>query len=163
MTNTPIEDLENELLDPEFRRLYGAADAKAELALALSFARKKAGLTQQEMAERLGVKQPYVARLESGDANPTIGAVGSMMAQLDLRIRITTDKLLERKTPTILAGAGGYVPVVDATASAAASEWGGSGCSGYRGQPLRYSISGTAVTGAREGDLRDLFVQPVVA
>jgi predicted transcriptional regulator len=33
-------------------------------------ARRRAGLTQTELAQRLSVKQPVVARLERGGANP---------------------------------------------------------------------------------------------
>jgi transcriptional regulator with XRE-family HTH domain len=34
----------------------------------------------------LGISQPYIARLESGEANPTIGAIGSLLATLDMAI-----------------------------------------------------------------------------
>ena len=34
-------------------------------------ARRSAGLTQTQLAERLSVSQPVIARLESSDSNPT--------------------------------------------------------------------------------------------
>ena len=34
--------------------------------------RKAAGLTQEELAERCGLSQQYLSRLESGKRNPTI-------------------------------------------------------------------------------------------
>ena len=34
-------------------------------------ARRSAGLTQAQLAERLGTTQPVIARLERGDSNPT--------------------------------------------------------------------------------------------
>lgn len=34
-------------------------------------ARRSAGLTQTQLAERLAVSQPVIARLESSDSNPT--------------------------------------------------------------------------------------------
>src|SRR3954465_9589175 len=50
--------------DEEGRRLYEEEAAKKELWLQLVEARQAAGLTQAELAERLGVSQAQVARLE---------------------------------------------------------------------------------------------------
>ena len=49
---------------PELRRIYDEEAAKKELWLQLVEARQEAGLTQAELAERLGVSQAQVARLE---------------------------------------------------------------------------------------------------
>ncbi|HZO33083.1 MAG TPA: XRE family transcriptional regulator [Chloroflexota bacterium] len=49
---------------PELRRLYEEEAAKKELWLQLVEARQAAGLTQAELAARLGVSQAQVARLE---------------------------------------------------------------------------------------------------
>jgi DNA-binding XRE family transcriptional regulator len=49
---------------PELRRIYEEEAAKKELWLQLVEARQEAGLTQAELAERLGVSQAQVARLE---------------------------------------------------------------------------------------------------
>jgi uncharacterized protein len=38
-------------------------------------ARRSAGLTQVELARRLGTTQPVVARLENPDANPTLATI----------------------------------------------------------------------------------------
>lgn len=55
--------------DPEFREAYdGMADEFAALAELLR-ARQRAGLTQTELAARMGVSQPVVARIE--------GSIGS--------------------------------------------------------------------------------------
>jgi DNA-binding XRE family transcriptional regulator len=53
-----------QLADPEFRRAYKEEAAKKELWLQLVEARQAAGLTQAEMAGRLGVSQAQVARIE---------------------------------------------------------------------------------------------------
>ncbi len=42
-------------------------------------ARHAAGLSQAELAERLGVKQPVVARLERSGANPTVRTLRRVM------------------------------------------------------------------------------------
>lgn len=52
------------LADPERRRLYQEEAAKIDLWLQLADARHDAGLTQAEMAKRLGVSQAQVARIE---------------------------------------------------------------------------------------------------
>jgi predicted XRE-type DNA-binding protein len=49
---------------PERRRVYEEEAAKKELWLQLVEARQQAGLTQAELAERLGISQAQVSRLE---------------------------------------------------------------------------------------------------
>ncbi len=53
-----------QMADPAFQAVYEEEAAKKELWLQLVEARQAAGLTQQEMAERLGVSQAQVARIE---------------------------------------------------------------------------------------------------
>ncbi len=76
------EELKKELENPEFARHFGAAQAKSSLALTLHDARNRAGLTQKELADRVGVTQEYIAKLESGEANPTIGRVGELLSAM---------------------------------------------------------------------------------
>ena len=52
------------LSTPERRRIYEEEAAKKELWLQLVEARQQAGLTQAELAERLGISQAQVSRLE---------------------------------------------------------------------------------------------------
>ncbi|MFA5186782.1 MAG: helix-turn-helix transcriptional regulator [Patescibacteria group bacterium] len=86
MPETWREDLNKDLQDPELAMLYGAAQAKDAVAITLAKARIEHGLTQQEMAHKVKVSQPYIAKLERGDANPTIGVVGGMLAAIGLRL-----------------------------------------------------------------------------
>ena len=53
-----------QMADPEFRAVYEDEAAKKELWLQLVEARQAAGLTQAALAERLGVSQAQVARIE---------------------------------------------------------------------------------------------------
>ncbi len=52
------------LADPEYRRLYEEEAAKSELWLQVVEVRQAAGLTQAELARRMGVSQAQVARIE---------------------------------------------------------------------------------------------------
>lgn len=49
---------------PEYQAIYAEEAAKSALWLQLVAARQQAGLTQQQLAERLGVSQAQVARME---------------------------------------------------------------------------------------------------
>jgi len=61
------EDLKKKLMrDPEFRREYDALAPEFELAGELIGARARAGLTQAQLAKRMGTTQSAIARLESG-------------------------------------------------------------------------------------------------
>jgi predicted XRE-type DNA-binding protein len=53
-----------QMADPEYRRVYEEEAQKKELWLQLVEARQAAGLTQQQVAERMGVSQAQVARIE---------------------------------------------------------------------------------------------------
>jgi DNA-binding XRE family transcriptional regulator len=52
------------MADPDFQRAYEEESQKKELWLALVEARQAAGLTQADLARRLGVSQAQVARIE---------------------------------------------------------------------------------------------------
>ena len=84
MTRTFEDDLNQELQDPDFAKGFGAAQAKSSFALTLAKARATLGLTQKELAAELGVSQSYVAKLEGGEANPTLDRIGSLLAVLGL-------------------------------------------------------------------------------
>lgn len=102
MIRTPEEDLKRELQDPEYVKLYGASDSKAEIAITLCQAREAAGKTQKELAELMSLSQPYVSKLEGGEANPTIGTIGSILAVLGCRLITNTAPLLQEPTPAII-------------------------------------------------------------
>ena len=81
------EHLKKKLSNSEFRREYGAALAQNEIAVTINGARLAAGLTQIELAEKMGVSQAYIAKLESGHANPSISKVGEILALLEKQIQ----------------------------------------------------------------------------
>jgi transcriptional regulator with XRE-family HTH domain len=89
MTRTFENDLKQELQDPESAKYFGAAQAKSSFAMTLAKARKQLNLTQQQLAAKLGVSQSYIAKLEGGEANPTLERIGSLLAVLGLSL--TTD------------------------------------------------------------------------
>jgi ribosome-binding protein aMBF1 (putative translation factor) len=55
--------------DPDFKREYDELEAEFSLFDELLKARQEAGLTQAEVAERMGTKASAIARLEAGGGN----------------------------------------------------------------------------------------------
>ncbi|MBH8576784.1 helix-turn-helix transcriptional regulator [Nostocaceae cyanobacterium CENA369] len=53
--------------DPELEAIVEEASINAEVAQLIYSARTKAGLTQKQLAELVGTKQPVIARLEDAD------------------------------------------------------------------------------------------------
>jgi transcriptional regulator with XRE-family HTH domain len=77
-----LEMLKEELNNPEFVKGYGAEVAKNNVGMTLYKIRKQMNLTQKELSDKLGISQPYIAKLESGEANPTVSSVGEILAVL---------------------------------------------------------------------------------
>ncbi len=60
------------LQDEEFALLYEDSEAEFEITKALIQARIDLGLTQKQLADKIGTQQPSISRLESGDYNPSL-------------------------------------------------------------------------------------------
>jgi len=59
------------LANPDVKREYDALAPAFEIAAELLRARKRTGLSQAELAERMGTSQSAIARMESGEALPS--------------------------------------------------------------------------------------------
>ncbi len=62
---THAELIKKALSNPEVRTAYDALETEFALLRQMLRARNKAGLTQAEVAERMGTKAPAITRLES--------------------------------------------------------------------------------------------------
>jgi transcriptional regulator with XRE-family HTH domain len=51
-------------------------------------ARQRVGITQAELARRLGSSAPHVCALENGKANPTIGHLSDIATALGLELHV---------------------------------------------------------------------------
>lgn len=61
--------------DPEFRKAYAALEPEFAVAQQLIAARNRAGMSQAEVARRMGTTQSSVARLESGQRLPAMNSL----------------------------------------------------------------------------------------
>jgi transcriptional regulator with XRE-family HTH domain len=85
---TNDEILQEELQDPEFRAEWERTALARAVALAVVRYRGDHGLSQRDLAERLGMKQPQVARLELGEVNPSMETLMRVSAQLGIEFTI---------------------------------------------------------------------------
>ena len=73
--------------DPEFREELETLGPEFALARALIEARSRAGLSQSDVAARMGTSQPSVARLESG-RKPTLKALERYAEAVGMKVEI---------------------------------------------------------------------------
>lgn len=73
------EEFDKEHFTPEE---IAESDMRVALITALVNARREQGITQRQLGELSGVKQPQIARIERGDANPQLDTILKVLAPL---------------------------------------------------------------------------------
>jgi transcriptional regulator with XRE-family HTH domain len=79
---------EEQARDPEFAAEWQRLAPAREFAVALIQYRADEKLSQRELAERLGVSQPRVNKLESGDHNPSVDTIINAVRRLGIEFAI---------------------------------------------------------------------------
>ena len=74
------------LKKPGVRREMEDADLEFQLVEAMIKARLNGGVTQKQLADRIGVAQSALARFESGRVNPTLSFMKKVTQGLGLKI-----------------------------------------------------------------------------
>src|ERR1700761_5971140 len=79
---------EEQLQDPECRAGWQLLAPARAFSITLLRYRADKGLTQRDLAGELGVSQPRVAKLESGDHNPSIDTIIDVVKRLGMEFAI---------------------------------------------------------------------------
>lgn len=76
--------------DPNFRKAYDALEDEYELLRSMLKARQKAGLTQAEVAKRMGTKAPAIARLETCEAkhSPSLNTLRKYARAVNCKLEV---------------------------------------------------------------------------
>ena len=89
MNNSAIgstwEELEREIYTPEE---IAESNLRAALIGELVKARQEQGLSQRDLESISGVKQPQIARMETGDANPQLNTILKVLAAMGKTLAI---------------------------------------------------------------------------
>ena len=84
-----LQELTNELMqDTDFKKEYEALQPEMNITRAILDARIRAGMTQMELAEKSGISQADICRLEKGTRNPSIALLKRLADAMDSTLRI---------------------------------------------------------------------------
>lgn len=87
------EDLKKELLsDPETKREYDKLAPRYAVISELIAVRIKNNMTQADVAKKIGTKQSAIARLESGNTNPSVDFLHKIAEAMGYRLTIHFSK-----------------------------------------------------------------------
>ena len=84
-----LEDYKNEQMkNPEFEKEYAEIQPEMEVIRAIVNARLSQHLTQKELAERTGIDQADISKLENGTRNPSINLLKRLAEGMGMALRI---------------------------------------------------------------------------
>ncbi|MBV9156814.1 MAG: helix-turn-helix transcriptional regulator [Acidobacteriaceae bacterium] len=90
MKRSSVDDLHKKWMkSPQYRREYKALEEEFSLAAALIEARSRAGLTQEEVAQRMKTTQAVIARLEGGGSMPSTRTLERYAKATGSRLKIS--------------------------------------------------------------------------
>lgn len=78
--------LNMQLEDPEFLEEWKNTEIEYAIARNIIKQRKKLNLTQKELAEKIGVKQSAISRVEGGNQNTTIKTLSMIAEGLEISV-----------------------------------------------------------------------------
>jgi len=77
--------------DPQFGEEFAKAEQEVAIAVELAKLRERRGLSQTELARRTGMKQPQIARLESGAHLPALATLQKLLGVLGGKLELTAN------------------------------------------------------------------------
>ena len=81
-----IEDSRN--YDPEFKEAWDSSRMEYAILGELNKLRKQKGITQGFIAEKTGIKQQVISRIEKRESSPTLKTLCALADTLDVDIRL---------------------------------------------------------------------------
>ena len=86
----PFSEVKKRLLhDPEVKKAYDDLEPEFQLKALIIQKRIDEGITQKELARRMGTRQSAISRFESGTYNPSLAWVSNLAHALHAQIKIS--------------------------------------------------------------------------
>nr|WP_296033320.1 helix-turn-helix transcriptional regulator [uncultured Dorea sp.] len=84
-----LQELKNEQMqNPEFVKEYEAIQPEMDVIRAIVDARTSQNITQKELAERTGINQADISKLENGTRNPSINLLKRLAEGMGMVLKI---------------------------------------------------------------------------
>lgn len=80
--------LEEQLKDPQFKEEYDKIQPEMNVIRALVDARISQNLTQKQLAEKTGIHQADISKLENGTRNPSLNLLKRLAEGMDMVLKI---------------------------------------------------------------------------
>lgn len=80
--------LDEQLKDPEFKKEWDALQPEYAVVQAIIDARAQSGMTQKQLAEKTGIAQGDISKLENGSANPSVRTLQRLAAGMNMRLEL---------------------------------------------------------------------------
>ena len=88
--------LTEQLKDSSFKAVYDALEAEFAIIQAMITARQKTGMTQKQLAERTGIHQSDISKLERGNGNPSLRTLIRLAEGLGMKLKVEFTSLAGR-------------------------------------------------------------------
>ncbi|KKS13902.1 transcriptional regulator [Candidatus Daviesbacteria bacterium RIFOXYD1_FULL_41_10] len=86
----PFEDVLKEALkDPEVKKGYDALELEYSIIEQVIRKRLQKGMSQKQLADKIGTKQSAISRLEGGNANPSVAFLEKVSKALGGKLQIS--------------------------------------------------------------------------
>ena len=95
MTNFD-EYVADKLNDPEFRLEYDALEPEFAIIHAMIEARKNSGMTQKQLAERTGIAQGDISKIENGNGNPSLRTLKRLASAMDMKLKLEFEPISDK-------------------------------------------------------------------
>jgi transcriptional regulator with XRE-family HTH domain len=83
------ELLAEKLQDPEFKKEWDDIQPELDVIRAMVDARISQNLTQKELAERTGINQADISKMENGTRNPSLKLLKRLAAGMGMELHLT--------------------------------------------------------------------------
>jgi transcriptional regulator with XRE-family HTH domain len=90
---------EQDMLNPAYKQEYERTKFANDVALKVLAYRTEHGMSQTKLARKLGMRQPNIARLESGEHEPTLSTLRRLSLLIGLDFSMESGEVTFRKPP----------------------------------------------------------------